>query len=243
MKKKAILIVAGIAVLTVAVSAHAGLVEQSAILDRSYVPALALTNQREKPQAMVEESMRRLVAAWDSFVARVTPSDGGKASLNEAIKRSTASVEEARGLVAADKRKEAHEALETIRMLFWKARVDMGVDYLPDRFTAFHEPMEEFADLASKPGTDPALLRQRLNELSARWKDVEDAGLDVKLFGVSPERAAKYAEQVKKEREILTQLEGLTASASREALGKAATAMKGNFAQAFFVFGDFSGLQ
>jgi hypothetical protein len=229
--------------LAFSVSAHAGLVEESAALERSYVPALALTNQPDKALPMVEESMRRLTAAWNRFVRGMTANDMEKPALQAAITQSSAKVKEAEGLIAVDKRKDAHEALETLRMVFWKARLDMKISYLPDLFTAFHGPMEEFADLASKPGTDLSGLEGLLDNLSGLWKSVEETALDVQLFRVTPERAAKYVAQVRKEREILTQLKSLIESQNREALVKATGTMKANFAQTYFVFGDFSGLQ
>jgi len=116
------------------------------------------------------------------------------------------------------------------------------MDYLPDRFTAFHEPMEEFADVVVKPGSE-ATKQGLLKELADLWRPIEEARLDAKLFRVSPERAARYAEQVRKEREILTRLKDLIGSGNQADLVKTVTAMKGNFAQAYFVFGDFSGLQ
>ena len=91
---------------------------------------------------------------------------------------------EAEKLAAAGKRKDAHEALEMVRIAFWKARSDMGIDYLLDLLTAFHEPMEAFVDLAEKPGADPAKLKSLLAELSEKWTIVEKAKLDTKLFGL-----------------------------------------------------------
>jgi hypothetical protein len=243
MEKKTILSLVATIYLALVVSAHAGIMEESAVLERAYVPALALTNQPEKPLAAVEEAMRRFTAEWNRFVQNSTANDQKKAALKEAIAQSSASVKEAEGLVTADKRKDAHEALETVRMVFWKARTDMGITYLPDMFTAFHGPMEEFAGVASKSGTDLSTLKAPLNNLSDLWKNVENHPLDVQLFRVSPERAAKYKEQITKQREILVQLMGLIETGNREALAKATGMMKANFAQAYFVFGDFSGLQ
>jgi hypothetical protein len=222
--------------------ARAGLVDESAELERTYIPVLALTNQPDKPQPLVEESLRRFVAAWDKFLKEMAGEESARPPVRQAIRLSTGKVNEARMLVAANKRKDAHEALETLRTAFAKARSDLGINYLPDRFTDFHDPMEEFAELAEKPGIDSAKLKAQLRGLSTLWKAVEETPLDVKLFKVSPERAARYDEQVRKEREILTQLDGLISSGNHEGLVKAAKALKGNFAQTYFVFGDFSGL-
>jgi hypothetical protein len=123
------------------VPANAGIPEQSAAMDRSYVPALALTNQRDKPQALVVESVRRFVAAWEKFSAETKASEEVRKVLGEAIAQCSPKVKEAVDLAGADKRKEAHEALETVRLTLWKARSSKGIVYLPDLFTAFHEPM------------------------------------------------------------------------------------------------------
>lgn len=243
MKKKTFLALIAAIYLTLVVSAHAGLMEESAVLERAYVPALALTNQPDRPLVAVKEAMRRLTAEWNKFVQNIATTDQKMPALKEAIAQSSASVKEAEGLVAADKRKDAHEALETVRMVFWKVRADMGITYLPDVFTAFHGPMEEFADIASKSGTDLSTLKVPLNNLSDLWKYVENSPLDVQLFKVSPERAAKYREQIRKQREILVQLMGFIEAGNREAFAKVTGMMKANFAQAYFVFGDFSGLQ
>ena len=228
--------------LVLVVPAHAGLLEQSAAMDRSYVPALALTNQRDKPQILVGESVQRFVTAWEKFSAEMNASEETKNIFSEAIALCSPKVAEAAKLAGADKRKEAHEALETVRLTLWKARGSRGIVYLPDLFTAFHEPMEEFAETAAKPDADVAQLKKEAANLSKQWKNIEDTALDSSLFRVGPERAKKYDEQVKKQREILDQIEQALVAGEREKLSKATMQMKGNFAQTFFVFGDFSGL-
>jgi len=51
-----------------------------------------------------------------------------------------------------------------------------------------------------------------------------------------------YANMVKKEREILTQLSGILESGNQESLAKTAEAMKGNFSLTYLLFSDFTGL-
>ena len=242
MKKSPAFVLAAFICLIVSTSVLAGPAEEFAAFDRAYVPALALTNQGDKPQAAVEESMRRLVPAWDTLIRTINSNDRHAKAFDRAIRLSGAKLTEATGLVATGKRKEAHGALEVVRLEFWKARTEAGIIYLPDRFTAFHEPMEEFVELAAKPETDREDLRKRSQQLSDLWRDVEETGLDEKLFGVSPERAAKYGEQVRREREILTQLMAVVGSPDKQTFSKTLALLKGNFAQTYFIFGDFSGL-
>jgi len=241
--KYAFLPVIAALILALAATVYAGVIEEFATLERAYVPALALTNQPTKPVSQVQESLRRLDKAWQGFVQATASQIKSNPALAKVVTESRQKISRADALVAADKRHDAHESLEYIRTAFWKIRTDMGIDYLPDRFTAFHDPMEEFAEDISKPGSDPKKLKTALTGLSRLWSDVERSGIDAALFKLSPERAETYAKQVRKEREILNQLAGLIDSGNIEALSKAAVAMKSNFAQTYFVFGDFSGLQ
>lgn len=242
-KKYAFLPVIAALSLALAATVYAGVIEEFAALERAYVPALALTNQPTKPATLVQESLRRLDKGWQSFVQATASQIKSNPAFATVITESRQKISGAEALVAADKRHDAHESLEYIRTAFWKVRTDMGIDYLPDRFTAFHDPMEKFAEEVSKPGSDPKKLKTALSGLSRLWSDVEKSGIDAALFKLSPERAETYAKQVRKEREILNQLAGLIDSGNVEALSKAAVAMKSNFAQTYFVFGDFSGLQ
>ncbi|MCK9363911.1 MAG: hypothetical protein M0P74_10000 [Syntrophales bacterium] len=72
---------------------------------------------------------------------------------------------------------------------------------------------------------------------------MKKAGIKVDLFKLSPDQANRCSGLVKKERDILNGLEGLIGSGNSEALANAAGSLKSNFAQTYFVFGDFSGLQ
>lgn len=219
-----------------------GLIDDMVILDRSYIPALALTNQSDKPAGAVVESMRRLNSAWPLFIRSLSKADRESPVLAQAVSVAGAKIQEANGLVAAGKRKDAHEALETVRNAFWKARAAMNIQYLPDLMTAFHEPMEHFYDLVVRPGSNPKDLAALLEELSARWADVEKTRPDPKLFGLNEEQVGRFTVLVKKEREILTKLSGILRTGNAEAISKTAGSMKGTFAQAYLVFGDFSGL-
>lgn len=242
-KKYAFLSVIAALSLALTATVYAGVIEEFAALERAYVPALALTNQPTKPTSQVQGSLRRLDKAWQSFVQATASQMKSNPAFATVVTESRQKISGAEALVAADKRHDAHESLEYIRTAFWKVRTDMGIDYLPDRFTAFHDPMEKFAEEVSKPGSDLKNLKTALSGLSRLWSDVEKSGIDAALFKLSPERAETYAKQVRKEREILNQLVGLIDSGNVEALSKAVVAMKSNFAQTYIVFGDFSGLQ
>ena len=238
------MIVAGIMItpMIFAGGSFAALIDDMATLDRAYVAALVLSNQPDKPAEAVTASMKRLTESWKKFVEGLSKEDREKAALKSTVTQVGGSIAEAEKLAVAGKRKDAHEALEMVRIVFWKARSDMGINYLLDLHTAFHEPMEAFVDLAEKPGADKAKLKSLLAELSEKWMIVEKAKLDTKLFGFNEEKTTKYYGLVKKEREILTSLAALIEGKDEEALTKTAGTVKTTFSQTYMVFGDFSGL-
>jgi hypothetical protein len=230
------------ALMIFASGSSAALIDDMATLDRDYVAALVLSNQPDKPAAAVTASMKRLTESWKKFVAGLSKEDRENAALKGAVTQVSSSVAEAEKLAAEGKRRDAHEALEMVRIVFWKARSDMGINYLLDLHTAFHEPMEAFVNLAEKPDTDMVKLKSLLAELSEKWTDVEKANLDTRLFGFNEEKTAKYASQVKKEREILASLVPLVDAKNLEGIAKIAGSVKTTFSQTYMIFGDFSGL-
>jgi hypothetical protein len=238
------MIVAGlmIASMTFAGGSSAALIDDMAALDRDYVAALVLSNQPDKPAEAVTASMKRLTESWKKFVNGLSLADRDNKSLKSAISQISGSVAEAEKLAVAGKRKDAHEALEMVRIVFWKTRSDMSISYLLDLHTAFHEPMEAFVSLAEKPGADQAKLKSLLAELSEKWSVVEKAKLDTKLFNLNEEKITKYNGLVKKEREILTSLVALIDGKDQAALAKTAGTVKTTFSQTYMIFGDFSSL-
>ena len=232
----------GIAVVAIAAAgaARAGAIEDMIVLDRAYIPALALTNQPQKPAAATSESLQRLNAAWARFQAALPPAD--RAAYAAAIAESDAKIKAADKLLASGSRQAAHDALEAVRIAFWKARVAQGVDYYPDRLTAFHEAMEPLVDLAANPATDATKLKRQFEETSALWSRIEGARFDAALFGFDAEKTAQLQALVRKERGILSQLDAAIGSGNRGELEAGAKTLKGTFAQTLLLFGDFSGL-
>ncbi|MEW6185833.1 MAG: hypothetical protein AB1585_08865 [Thermodesulfobacteriota bacterium] len=223
----------------------AGLIDDMVLLDRDYIPALALTNQPDKPEMQVKEAFSRLEKAWEQFQKSLSKADRETPVLQTALKEAEKNIQEAKKMLARGKRHDAHEALEGLRTGFWKARSTMGIDYLPDHLTAFHDPMEGFYDKAvaiKQSGGDPSSLKPLLSHLSTLWSEVEKRNLDRRLFGFNEEKASNYEDMVKQEGKILVQLSQLLASGNQEALVKTAGSLKGNFARLYLLFGNFSGL-
>jgi hypothetical protein len=221
---------------------RAAVMDDFIMFDRSYIPALALTNQPQKPQGAIDESMRRLDAAWAKLLAALPASDKADPAYAAAIARADKGIKEAQRLSREGSRAAAHGALEEVRVAFWEARTKKGVDFYQDGMTAFHETMEAFTDLAGKPDADTKKLRELLDESSALWQKVEAAQFDAARFGFDADRTARLQGLVKKEREVLTQLDAALKAGDRVRLAEGAKAMKGTFSQAYLLFGDFTGL-
>jgi hypothetical protein len=232
----------GIAVVAIAAAgaARAGVIEDTIVLDRAYIPALVLTNQPQRPATATSESLQRLNAAWVKFQAALPPAD--RPAYAAAIAESDAKIKSADKLLASGSRQGAHDALEGVRIAFWKARVAQGVDYYPDRLTAFHEAMEPLVDLAANPAADATKLKRRLDETSVLWSRVESTRFDASLYGFDAEKTAQLQSLIRKERGILSQLEAAIGSGNRDELAAGAKALKGTFSQTLLLFGDFSGL-
>lgn len=232
----------GIAAIAIAAAgvARAGMIEDTIVLDRAYIPALVLTNQPQKPAASTSESLQRLTAAWAKFQVALPPAD--RPAYAAAIAESDPKIKSADKLLASGSRQAAHDALEGVRIAFWKARVAQGVDYYPDRLTAFHEAMEPLVDLSVNPTADATKLRRRLEETSALWSRVESARFDASLYGFDAEKTAQLQGLIRKERGILSQLEAAIGSGNRDELAAGAKTLKGTFSQTLLLFGDFSGL-
>ncbi|MCU0897078.1 MAG: hypothetical protein MUC55_06215 [Burkholderiales bacterium] len=226
----------------VAAPAGAAVMDDFIVFDRSYIPALALTNQPQKPQAAIDESMKRLDAAWAKLLAALPASEKADPVYAAAIARSEKGIKEAQRLSREGARAAAHGALEEVRVAFWEARTQKGVDFYQDRMTAFHETMEAFTDLAAKPDADAKKLRALLDESSSLWRKVETAQFDAARFGFDADRTARLQGLVKKERDVLAQLDAALEAGDRAKLAEGAKALKGTFSQAYLLFGDFDGL-
>jgi hypothetical protein len=233
--------------------AHAGLLDDSIALDAVYIPALSLTTAAQGGDAAVaakaRTSMQTLSARWPALRT---------ALLNDLADRKTPSVEAKRTLAAVDAHitagnkavaaadfKAAHEALEEVRIVLMKARVERGEDYFVDRLTAYHEPMEVLALAGStwKPADLTPARRAELEmafvQARALWRDIERHPPEAKTYGLSPARATQLAKGMADEGAALSRLSDALRGSDAAGLLKAAAAIKPPFARTFTAFGQF----
>lgn len=210
-------------------------------MERSYITALWTTGSGTPAEAVA--SVARLRASWTEFevergveLARL---EGGAA----AAALVSARIEEAATL-AAETPSHAHEVLEDIRLRLRELRVANGLEYFPDRLTAYHEPMEAMV-LAAKsggavgPGPEAvAEIRAAFPEAVASWAALEAAPHDNAVYGLTEERLERREELLAAERSALDALGRALDGADAQAIGRAGTALKPVFARLVLLYGD-----
>lgn len=222
--------------LLAASAAQAGLLEEMVLLERAYVPVLALTNQPGK-DAESAGAMQRFDRAWNAFRgAAATREEASLAGVLDEVEKHLAG---ARRDIAAGKLSVAHEALEHLRHAFWKWRASRGIDYFPDRLTAYHDQMELVAEAATRPN-ERGKLGSALQQARARWNDVMRAKFDAPLHGFDAAKQARLRALMAQESETLARIEQLGAGGDAATLAAESKTLKGTFAQIYFLFGDFA---
>lgn len=224
-----------------ATAAHADPRTAMIALERAYVPALAMTNMPGKV-AESRIAIGRLEGAWAAYVKTLERGLAGDKAFAAIVAKTSASVQAASAAAGSGDITKAHETLEHVRGDFGAWRAARGIEYFPDALTRFHDAMEHLVDVAAKRA-DANGRREAYALARSRWIDVERAlgGFDAALYGFDAARAGRLREMIAKERALLDDY--AAAMVEGERLAAAGRALKGNFAQTYFLFGDFSGLQ
>jgi hypothetical protein len=235
----------------IAVSALAGIREDSVALDAVYIPALAMTSAAQSDAGVADKAraaMQRLDARWPALRGSLQASLGGTPAQATSARKTIAAVEThiagGRRAVARGDFKAAHEALEEVRLDLMKARTARGVDYFVDRLTAYHEPMEvlALAGLQLKPQdltpTKRAALEKAFVEARALWRGIEQHLPLPTDYALDAARASQFTKGVADETVALTRLSDALRGNDSVALLKAAQAIKPPFARTFTAFGQ-----
>lgn len=226
------------------ISAHADIVVDSAVFDKVYIPALALTSQGEikKSQAVMAQ-LKQSWHVYEKMHRQDFPGDdnwtNGFKDIGEWINKADAIV------TSGDELVEAHNALEHVREILMQLRKKNKIDYYLDYQTAFHEPMEEIV-LAAKgksPTTfseqDLEKMRHMIADLDARWQDVLHAKFDPKIFVFDSTQAAKVKQVMEQESAAINSLKESVANSDKAAVIQRAIAIKPPFAKLYMMFGEF----
>lgn len=238
-----------IAVLCAIGSAQAAPLDDMVAFDGIYIPALAMSTSASQDPGTIPKAKAALAALqqqWPAHRQRLSVTWGARPPIG--WQQTLASV----GLhidaaVDASRRSEwknAHEALEPVRIDLMQARRRQGMDYFVDRLTAFHEPMETLALTGStlRPDQLDAKRRAELEQAYAQartlWRGVELHAVDTAAYGLSAPRQAQLRTAIDDETAALSQLSDALRGSDNGRLLKAAVAVKPPFAKAFTAFGQ-----
>ena len=225
--------------------AEDNLVQDMIKFDQHYIPALAFTSDEQLPQS--RSAMQALLPVWQSFQQRYANSRSNDKQWLTDFNTVNNYIDQAKKIVASgDNLKDAHEALEHIRIVFMQLRQRNNIDYYIDNLTRFHEPMEKIV-LAGKGKTvdtfqaqQMATIRDTLPQAKKLWKATITKPFDAKQYGFNQEQAKLMQSLVHQQMLTLEQLEKTLASKDKQAIINAAVAIKPNFARIFKMFGRFS---
>jgi hypothetical protein len=226
-------------------AALADIASDSAVFDKAYIPALALSGQNEPEKTRA--AMDQLKAAWGVYAGahrQYKPADAtwgkGFADIDSAIAKADAIVTSGANM------SQAHDALEPVRIILMQLRRKNGIDYFVDYQTAFHEPMEAIA-LTVKGKTPQTLtaqdidsIRKHIPTLDARWSALQNARFEPQPFGFDSARSAKLQQLIAAETQAIAALKKALAQPDKAALIQRAAAIKPPFAQMFMLFGAFA---
>ena len=224
-----------------AIAAPLPLVADSAALDRSYIPALMLSNGKDPAKAKAAQDAYEV--AWAQFAARQRTAYAGDAGWTKALAVADAANAQARAALAAGRMQDAHNAQEEVRHALWDQRKAMGVAYQPDLLTDFHATMELIiANAQGKPAIGPgdvAALRAQLTKARAQWQAVKSARWEPADYAMEGPRLDAYRAALAAEDQALDALAAALDAGDSAQVAKAAPAIKAPFAKAYAAFGVF----
>ena len=234
--------------------AQAATLENSIALDAVYIPALSLTNAKPGDTAAAgraRAAMQRLDAAWPGLRAALlkdlsgtTPAQG--AAARKTLAQVDAALAASRKAAAAGNFEAAHTALEDVRIDLMKLRMAQGVDYFMDRLTAFHEPMEALALIASTARPQDltparrAEMEQDFVRARALWRGIEQNLPSAQVYGLTDARLAQFNKGMADVTATLARVSDALRGTDNAALLKAAAAVKPPFARTFTAFGQYN---
>jgi len=223
------------------IAAPLPLVTDSAALDRSYIPALMLSNGKDPAKAKAAQDAYEI--AWTQFAARQRVAHAGDAGWTKTLAIADAANAQARAALAASRMQDAHNAQEEVRHALWDQRKAMGVAYQPDLLTDFHATMElVIANAQGKPVLGPAdvaALRAQLAQARMQWQAVKSARWEPADYGLDGSRLDAYRAALAAEDQSLDALAAALDAGDSAQIAKAASAIKAPFAKAYAAFGVF----
>ncbi len=246
--KKFVVLLMCISVFYAFSTAEDRLLKDMAQFDRAYIPALALTAQKDRDAA--SEATERLIKQWSLFKKTYYNYKQESKVWQKAMSEIESTIYEARRTVnSSGDLLQAHQILEKVRTIFYKLRKNYGIEYFLDYLTEFHEPMEKIV-LTAKGKRPEDLTEEDIKKISQNTEVAErvlhkviNTKIDRDIFNISRSQLQKINEMLDHELKTIEKLKVSLETKDRASIIKNSLALKPIFAKIFKSFGDFKGLR
>jgi len=227
-----------LALLAMPGAAYADLQSDMVKFDQAYIPALVLTGQGKPLSALAMDS---LLNRWDWFKQRQAYRPDRDTQWNFDLTAIERAILTAKRRVDEGAYAEAHMALEGVRISFMHMRQRIGMAYLPDALTDFHQSLEAMLELMGE-GPDAAnvdALRLNYQRASARWEAALDRPVNPFDYGLNASGGDLLRRQMLDEAQLLKRLGQQLAAGDRQAMDNTVTEIKDCFIRVYSHFGHF----
>jgi hypothetical protein len=226
------------------VFASEGLMKDFVLLDRAFIPPLALTSQEKVDPS--KKAMEALKTQWARFKANHYNSKPRDPGWKQDMDRVESKILDAEQIILGERNlMGAHEILETVRYALKAARNRNGIDYYIDYLSDFHEHMEAILhtvaerDALSFTDKDRDFLAWECREAVRIWDRVRNLAFDTDLFGFSDRQEARRKELLEREAKALHQLRTALECDDKMLIIKSAKEIGPYYSQLYMLFGDF----
>ena len=227
-----------LSLLAMPVAAYADLKSDMVKFDQAYIPALVLSGQGNPLSALAMDS---LLNRWDWFKQRQAYRPDRDTQWNFDLATIERAILTAKRRVDEGAYAEAHVTLKGVRISFMHMRQRIGMAYLPDALTDFHQSLEAMLELMVE-GADAAdvdALRLNYQRASAHWEAALDWPVNPFDYGLNSSEGDLLRRQMLDESSLLKRLGQQLAAGDHTAMGSTVTEIKDCFIRVYSHFGRF----
>jgi len=239
-----VLVILVVALHSLPAKADGKLLKQMVHFDQAYIPTLAFTSEEKVKQS--RNAMTFLLPVWDKFRTGYQDFNMKDPEWRTDFDRVDVYIKDAKKIIDSGKNlHNAHEKLESIRVVLMNLRTRNGIDYFIDYLTRYHEPMEKIV-LAAKGKSaetfsenDLVVIRKDLPKAKNLWMQIESIKFDSNLFEFNANKKKLLQTLVNDERIALERLDNTLKQQDKNKIIMAAVGIKPSFARIFKLFGKF----
>jgi hypothetical protein len=217
-----------------------------ASLDRTYVPALMLTEEPEGNTARAVMAVKELKQTWVTFLAVYGRALEDAPDWVAAAGRVEDHILKADDMAMLGRLDGANMALRKGRAALMEFRRGADLAYFPDLLAVYQPVMESIVATAGDgklTAAETEAVRRALEDALHLWEEVRAAEFDARVFAFSEEKARRLRDHIEEEAASLVALDWALGHGDGVAAAKAARSLKPPFASAYGMFGSFGGFQ